>query len=114
MKAQRILLLGILITLAASVMQAQNSLPDPHNDSCWSSLSALRACQLQADQQAQDYQYRCTSYPEYQCNDYYEPSQKTVAKSGKHAVAPASNAPTGAAISSGGPSANLNTVSSGK
>jgi len=114
MTVRKFLLFGILFLVAASTMQAQNSLPDPHNDSCWSSLASLRACQLQAYNEAQDYQYRCTSYPEYQCNDYYEPSQKTIAKSGKHAAAPANSALSGATVFSGGPNANLNSVSGAK
>jgi hypothetical protein len=64
------LLLGILLMGSAA---AQSSLPNPHDDSCWSSLSALRACQTQAYDQAQAYAQNCTSYPEYQCFDYYQP-----------------------------------------
>ncbi len=75
------LLLGILLMGSAT---AQNSLPNPHDDSCWSSLSALRACQLQADKQAEEHAQNCTSYPEYQCFDYYQPTStptKAAAKS---------------------------------
>ena len=67
------LLLGILLMGSAV---AQNSLPNPHDDSCWSSLSALRGCQTQAYDRAQAQAQNCTSYPEYQCFDYYQPSQK--------------------------------------
>jgi hypothetical protein len=118
MKAYKLFLVGILFLVAVSTMQAQSSLPDPHNDSCWSSLAALRACQLEAYNQAQDYQQyyqsHCTSYPEYQCNDYYEPSQKTVAKSSKDVAVPANNAQTSSANSGGGSEANLNAVTSTK
>jgi len=33
----------------------------------WSSLDVLRACQLRAYDVAQDYDRRCSLYPEYQC-----------------------------------------------
>ncbi|HUI83697.1 MAG TPA: hypothetical protein VL240_05710 [Candidatus Binatia bacterium] len=75
MKAQKLILVGILLLVSAAALSAQNTLPDPHNDSCWSSVDALRACQLQAYERAQDYAQRCSSYPEYQCQDYYEPEQ---------------------------------------
>jgi hypothetical protein len=103
MKAYKLALIGVLFLVAVTTMQAQNSLPDAHDNSCWSSASALQACQLQADQKAdqqvQDYQYRCTSYPEYQCNDYYQPPQKKIAaKSARPVTAPA-NTQTSAADS---------------
>ena len=74
------LLLGILLMGSAT---AQNALPNPHDDSCWSSLSALRACQLQAYDQAQAYAQNCTSYPEYQCFDYYQPKSSPKKAAGK-------------------------------
>jgi hypothetical protein len=68
------------------------NVPNPHDDSCWSSLSALRACQLQAYDQAQAYTQDCTSYPEFQCNDYYQPKAKpakvTKANSSKNETVP--------------------------
>src|SRR5271166_770607 len=78
------LLLGILLMGSAA---AQNTLPSPHDDSCWSSLSALRACQQQAYDQAQAYAQNCTSYPEYQCFDYYQPPQNTAKKTASKAKA---------------------------
>ena len=106
------LLLGILLEVtllamvllgSATALSAQNSLPNPNDDSCWSSLSALHACQLQAydkaEEQAQEHAQNCTSYPEFQCNDYYQPkaqASKAAAKasSKRHANA----APTAAAV----------------
>ncbi len=84
MKALRILPVGLLLLLSVATLSAQNSLPNPHDDSCWSSLAALRACQMQAYDQAQDYASRCSSYPEYQCL----PADKPVAQkmSNKHAA----------------------------
>ena len=79
MKLQDFVLIALLLLLSVATLPAQNSLPNPNNDACWSSLSALRACQLQAYNEAQDYAQRCTSYPEYQCFDYYQPQQKTAA-----------------------------------
>ncbi len=83
MRFQNLLLTALLLLLSAAALPAQNTLPNAHNDACWSSLSALRACQLKMEQQAQEYAQDCTSYPEYQCFDYYQPHQKpakTVAK----------------------------------
>ncbi len=83
MNLQKLALIGLLLLVPVATLSAQNSLPNPHDDSCWSSLSALRACQVQAYDEAQAYQQNCTSYPEYQCFDYYQPQQKTA---GKHAA----------------------------
>ncbi len=95
MKIQKIALIGILFFISVATLTAQNSLPNPNNDNCWSSLAALRACQLQAYNQAQDYAQRCTSYPEFQCNDYYQPQQKASAKSaGKANWNTGNNSPT--------------------
>lgn len=77
MKLQNMALIGLLLLAPLATLSAQNSLPNPHDDSCWSSLSALRACQTQAYDQTQAYAQNCTSYPEYQCFDYYQPPQKT-------------------------------------
>lgn len=74
-----LLLTGILVLLSVASLPAQNALPDPHNDSCWSSVSALQACQIQAEDLAQAQTRNCTSYPEYQCFDYYQPPQKEAA-----------------------------------
>jgi len=84
MKLQNVILIGLLLLAPLATLSAQNSLPNPHDDSCWSSLSALRACQVQAYNEAQAYQQNCTSYPEYQCFDYYQPPQ-TPAKAAKKA-----------------------------
>ena len=67
MKLQKLIPVGILLLLSVATLSAQNTLPNPHDDACWSSLSALRACQLQAYDKAMDQAQRCTSYPEYQC-----------------------------------------------
>jgi hypothetical protein len=98
MKALRILPAGFFLLLSVATLSAQNSLPNPHDDSCWSSLAALRACQMQAYDQAQDYASRCTSYPEYQCL----PADKPVAQkmSNKHAAKPGAKTTTDSATSS--------------
>ena len=74
----------MLLLVSALSLSAQSTLPDPHNDSCWSSLSSLRACQLQVEQEQQDYAQRCTSYPEYQCIPEYISLQRQ--PSAKHAA----------------------------
>ena len=81
MKIQNLLLTAILLVISVASLSAQNTLPNPHDDSCWSSLSALRACQIQAYDQAQAHAQDCTSYPEYQCFEYYQPQQKTAVHS---------------------------------
>ncbi len=94
MKTLKLASVGIMfLLLSITSLSAQNTLPDPHNDSCWSSLAALRACQLQAYQQEQDYAQRCTSYPEYQCIPEYVPMTKTSAKQVKP-IATSAAAPT--------------------
>ena len=92
MKLQKLIPVGILLLLSVATLSAQNSLPNPHDDACWSSLSALRACQLQAYDQAMDQAQRCTSYPEYQClpADQPVPKAKHIAK---QASKPDDNAP---------------------
>jgi len=80
MKLQRIVLIGILLFFSASMLAAQNTLPDTSDSNCWSSFSALRACQTRIESEQEYYAEHCTSYPEYQCNNYYEPPQKKVAK----------------------------------
>jgi hypothetical protein len=67
MKLQKLLTIGFVLVMAVAAASAQNTLPNPNDDACWSSLDALRACQLRAYNIAQDYDQRCTSYPEYQC-----------------------------------------------
>jgi hypothetical protein len=79
MKLQKLIPVGILLLLSVATLSAQNSLPNPHDDACWSSLSALRACQLQAYDQALDQAQRCTSYPEYQCAPVAEPPAEKIA-----------------------------------
>jgi hypothetical protein len=67
MKPQKLLMIGFLVLISVAGVSAQNTLPNPNDNSCWSSLEALRACQLQAYNAETDYAQRCTSYPEYQC-----------------------------------------------
>jgi hypothetical protein len=84
MKLQKLLTIGFLLVISAAALSAQNTLPNPNDDACWSSLDALRACQLQAYNAAMDQAQRCTSYPEYQCLPAEQPQQsaKQVAKQG--------------------------------
>jgi hypothetical protein len=75
-----------------ATLSAQTALPNPHDDACWSSLDALRACQLQAYDQVMDQAQRCTSYPEYQCLPTAEQlEQKVSAKHSPKAVAKSTN-----------------------
>ena len=67
MKLQKLFMIGFLVLISVAGVSAQNTLPNPNDNSCWSSLEALRACQLQAYNAEIDYAQRCTSYPEYQC-----------------------------------------------
>jgi hypothetical protein len=67
MRLEKLLAIGFVFLIFAAVASAQNTLPSPNDDACWSSLDALRSCQLRAYSVAQDYDQRCTSYPEYQC-----------------------------------------------
>ncbi len=92
MKLQKLIPVGILLLLSVATLSAQSSLPNPHDDACWSSLSALRACQLQAYDQALDQAQRCTSYPEYQCLPADQPVQKAKHVA-KRAAKPDDNAP---------------------
>ena len=97
MKLQNAVLIGLLLLVPVATLSAQNSLPNPNYDACWSSLSALHACQLQAYNQAQDYAQRCTSYPEYQCFDYYQPQQKASKTAAKANSKSGSTVPANAA-----------------
>ncbi|MFZ0312150.1 MAG: hypothetical protein WAL85_05540 [Candidatus Korobacteraceae bacterium] len=81
MKTLKLISIGVLLLVSVATLSAQTSLPNPHDDACWSSLGALRACQIQAYDQAVEYAQRCTSYPEYQCNDYYQAPAKSSSKS---------------------------------
>jgi hypothetical protein len=95
MKTLKLASIGVLLLVSVATLSAQTSMPNPHDDACWSSLAALRACQLQAYDQAVDYAQRCSSYPEYQCNDYYQPQAKSAAKpEAKAAPSAASAAPS--------------------
>jgi hypothetical protein len=88
MKLIPLALVLLLLMFSAANLPAQNTLPDPHNDSCWSSLAALRGCQLQASEQTQDFAQRCTSYPEYQCiPDYVSLERQPSAKQAANRVA---------------------------
>jgi|SRR5579862_1010386 len=81
MKIQNFVMTALLLVVTAVTLPAQNTLPTANDNSCWSSLSALRACQLQTEERAQAYAERCSSYPEYQCNDYYQaPAQTSPSK----------------------------------
>jgi len=92
MKTLKLISIGVLLLVSVGALSAQTSLPNPHDDACWSSLAALRACQLKAYDQAVDYAQRCSSYPEYQCNDYYQPQQqKTAAKHAAKATSSSTN-----------------------
>lgn len=94
MKLQKLILVGILLLVSVAALSAQNALPNPNDDACWSSLDALRACQLQAYNAALDQAQRCTSYPEYQCLPAAEPPQQKVsAKHTDKGASQASNAP---------------------
>lgn len=92
MKLQKLIPVGLLLLLSVATLSAQSALPNPHDDACWSSLSALRACQTQAYDQAIDQAQRCTSYPEYQCLPADVPLQKTAAKHSDKAVAKSTSA----------------------
>jgi hypothetical protein len=74
MKPQKLLIIGFLVLISVSGVSAQNTLPNPNDNSCWSSLEALRACQLQAYNAEAGYAQRCTSYPEYQCAPVEQPN----------------------------------------
>ena len=63
--AKLISLLSVMI-LTAALAQAQIAV-DPNNDSCWDSISSLRACQQVEAQRAAAQAQQCTSFPEYQC-----------------------------------------------
>ena len=94
MKAKTLVLISFLFVLSAIGLQAQNALPDAHNDACWQSLDSLRACQLQQEKIAADYAQRCTSYPEYQCAppDQEHGAQQELAKASSKAKKAAVNA----------------------
>jgi len=94
MKTLKLISIGVLLLVSVATLSAQNNLPNPQDDACWSSLAALRACQLQAYQQEQDYTQRCTSYPEYQCIPEYVPMTKTSAKQAKPIATSATAATT--------------------
>ncbi len=92
MKLQKLIAVGILLLLSAAALSAQNALPNPNDDACWSSLAALRVCQLQAYEQAMDQAQRCTSYPEYQCLPAaQQPDQKISEKQSAKAVSTTAN-----------------------
>jgi hypothetical protein len=109
MKTLKLISIGVLLLVSVATLSAQTSLPNPHDDACWSNLAALRACQLKAYDQAVEYAQRCTSYPEYQCNDYYQPQQqKTAAKHAANAASGSTNtAPSVAAGSAAASDTNL-------
>ncbi len=102
MKFQKLIPVALLFLLSIGTLAAQTSLPDAHNDSCWSSLSALRACQLQVQQEAEQHAQNCTSYPEYQCNNYYQPPLKNSAKTAKAKAQSTASTPAATATSTSG------------
>ena len=83
-KLEKLIAVGILLLLSAAALSAQNTLANPNDDACWSSLAALRACELQAYAQAMDQAQRCTSYPEYQCLPVAEQPEQTISE--KHSA----------------------------
>ena len=86
MKLQKLLAIGFLLVISCAGATAQNTLPSPNDNSCWSSLDALRACQLRAYNAAQDYDQSCSSYPEYQCapREQQQSPEKAAAKQDKN------------------------------
>jgi len=74
MKLAKIASLLSMIVLFAGLAQAQIAV-DPNNDSCWNSLTSLRACQKVEVERAAIQAQQCTSFPEYQCT----PDTSTVA-----------------------------------
>ena len=92
-KLQTLIPVGILMILSVAPLSAQNGLPDPLNDACWQSLSALHACQVEQYNRAMDQAERCTSCPEYQCMPVPEqgaanaPTVKAVSRKGNKTVA---------------------------
>jgi len=74
--AKLISLLSVMI-LTAALAQAQLAV-DPANDSCWDSLSSLRACQQVEVQRAAAQAQQCTSFPEYQCTPEQSVAQPRV------------------------------------
>jgi hypothetical protein len=84
MKLLKIMTVAGLLLVAASVLAAQNSLPDPNDNSCWQSLDALHACAQAQNDRALAQAERCTSYPEYQCEPEPQSAQNAhVAKAKK-------------------------------
>jgi hypothetical protein len=75
MKLLKILTIAGLLLMAASTLSAQNSLPDPNDNSCWQSLDALHACAQAQNDRALAQAERCTSYPEYQCESEPQSAQ---------------------------------------
>lgn len=97
MKLQKLITVALLLLLSVATLSAQTALPNPHDDGCWSSLNALRACQLQAYDRAMDEAQRCTSYPEYQCQPTAEqPEPKVAAKHSRNTVAKKADDPDNA------------------
>ena len=100
MKLQKLIPVGILLLLSVASLSAQTGLPNPHDDGCWSSLAALRACELHAYDQAMDQAQRCNSYPEYQCLPAVErPERETAEKHSHKAVSKAAGNASSASVS---------------
>ena len=86
MNVRKLIPIAILFLLSVVSLSAQNVVAaSSSDDSCWTSLNALHACQQKADELAMQQAERCTSYPEFQCNppDYKQPAAKAAAKHAK-------------------------------
>lgn len=75
MKFLKILTLAGSLLVTASVLSAQNNLPDPNDSACWQSLDALHNCAQVQNDRATAQAERCTSYPEYQCEPESQPAR---------------------------------------
>ncbi len=94
MNPKKVLPIAILVLMSVATLSAQAVSVNPSDASCWSSLSALRACQQQQDTAAMEQAERCTSYPEFQCMPAEKPNTPN-----KNAAIHASKAKTQAADS---------------
>jgi hypothetical protein len=99
MKIQKTILVGTLLLLSVAGLSAQNTLLDPNDDACWSSLAALRACELQAYDHAMDQAQRCTSYPEYQCLPATQQPEQKVSVNHSHQISKTAGNNTASAAS---------------
>ncbi|MGB7553869.1 MAG: hypothetical protein WBM04_05815 [Candidatus Korobacteraceae bacterium] len=112
MKLQKLIPIGILLLVSAATLSAQNTLPNPHDDACWSSLSALRACDIQAYDRVMEQALRCTSYPEYQCLPPEVSLHKTSATNSAKAIGKTTNSADNAVAVSAPVASDPNTQAS--